>query len=600
MTLRILFIVVLVMCSGLVMAQENPEETGQTEEYPLTEETTDSTFEESSTASNEGGFLEDAFSEEKFTFHGFIQLQSGIFVAPDEEVLDVNGYQIDHGGKLGQMSMFRGTLQLEADWRPTDSVWLHAVFRGTRALKVKADKDAQQPEPKKLITYKDKDFNTVQEWVMKSADENMEWVRDKYYNEFDLRELFIDIQASELLSIRLGRQQVAWGETGQFRLLDVINPIDSTWHFSSLESFESQRIPLWMANVTLEIPELQGNLQVVWIPMLDNSEDLVTVPLTFVGAWGLPTPVMGDGSPVQMAKYRRKVFIWPENSIENSRAGARWRGEIGNFTYSLVYFYTHVISPPIPELTYTPFASGGDLEIWLDFPRQHIVGASMETTIPNPVTLNVKFEAAFEPDRTYPVSSQKPMLVPTGVDGLDATTGMATRNGVYYDYGLLMNKYDRVARFDNPKKKVLSYALTLQRPLQFNWLNPEQSVMLVLQFMHTAILDFDSSDMAVEIPGYDTTVLQPHSFKLIGAIFTSYLHGMLSPKIVGVWAFARDPSGELVDQGGLLSASLGMAFGDHWRLNLALNEFFQGHSKYDGLGLFADRDEVNLSVRFQF
>jgi hypothetical protein len=336
--------------------------------------------------------------------------------------------------------------------------------------------------------------------------------------------------------------------------------------------------------------------------MLDKSEDLATVPLTFVGAWGLPTPVIQGASGLEgipLAKYRRKVFNWPENGIENSRAGARWKGEIGNVTYSLVYFYTHVISPPIPEFTYTPFASGGDLEVWLGFPRQHIVGLALETTIPNPVTMNVKFEAAFEPDRTYPVSSQKAMPAPTGVDGLDSA-GKATRGGVLYDHGLLLNQYDVIARFDNPKKKVLSYALTLQRPLQFDWLNPEMSTMLVFQFMHTAILDFDTADMAVEVPGYDTTIVQPHSFKLIAALFTSYLHGMLTPRITGVWAFSADPNGELVDQGGLLSVGLGMAFGDHWRLNFALNEFFQGHSKYDGLGLFADRDEVNLSVKFQF
>jgi hypothetical protein len=105
--------------------------------------------------------------------------------------------------------------------------------------------------------------------------------------------------------------------------------------------------------------------------------------------------------------------------------------------------------------------------------------------------------------------------------------------------------------------------------------------------------------MAVEIPGYDTTKVQPHVFRLVGSMFTSYLHGMLTPRILGAFVFARDNAGETINQGGFLSVQLGMTFGNNWRLNLALNEFF-GPDGYDGIGLFRDRDEVNLSVRYQF
>ena len=63
--------------------------------------------------------------------------------------------------------------------------------------------------------------------------------------EFTLREAFVDLVLPPF-TLRLGRQQVVWGETDNFRALDVINPLDVGWHWAR-ESWEDIRIPLWMA-----------------------------------------------------------------------------------------------------------------------------------------------------------------------------------------------------------------------------------------------------------------------------------------------------------------------------------------------------------------
>ena len=52
----------------------------------------------------------------------------------------------------------------------------------------------------------------------------------KFENE--LREMYIDLKFRGVpLSIRGGRQQVVWGETDNFRMLDRINALNLTWHF---------------------------------------------------------------------------------------------------------------------------------------------------------------------------------------------------------------------------------------------------------------------------------------------------------------------------------------------------------------------------------
>ena len=72
--------------------------------------------------------------------------------------------------------------------------------------------------------------------------------------EFKVREAFIDFLLPPF-SLRIGRQQVVWGETDNFRALDVINPLDLTWHWS-WESWEDIRIPLWMARGVYDIGKI--------------------------------------------------------------------------------------------------------------------------------------------------------------------------------------------------------------------------------------------------------------------------------------------------------------------------------------------------------
>lgn len=497
--------------------------------------------------------------EPKFSVHGYIQSQGGVFFGWEKGKVGPDGLPTDHGDKLGKMSMFRNTLQLEADWTPSPRVSVHTILRGVRSLKLDVDRDAQVPH----AGYYGK------------ADKTIDWVYDQYYNELDIRELYVDIEAADWLQFRVGRQQVSWGESGSYRTLDVINPINSTWHFGPLESFEDQRIPLWIVKALIEVKALRGALELVWIPMLDKPENTVTTPLTFVGAWGLP-PVPGPAyygkagmtdESVAPWKINQKIFQYPGRDFRDSRIGGRWQGEFANFTYSLAYIYTHQLSPPIPLKAVAPWGAGTQgLDVYIGFPRQHIAGVSLETNLPYPLGTNLKFEAAYEPNRTFPVHSLKPR-----------------------DLVVLANK-DVEQYYRNPQKHVLNYSLTLQQPALIRWLNPQQSIMFVVQFMHSAILDFDGKDQLIDIPGYDTTTTNQHSFTLVGAVFTSYLHGRLTPRIVGAY---------LPNNGGFLSLQLGATLGNHWRMLLAVNQFF-GDNPYKGVGMFRDRDEVNLQVRYQF
>jgi hypothetical protein len=87
--------------------------------------------------------------------------------------------------------------------------------------------------------------------------------RDSRKFDDQLREAYIDVGLKALpLSFRLGRQQIVWGETDNFRMLDRVNSLDLTWHLQQ-ESWDELRIPYWMIKGLLDLDRLGGPVQSV-------------------------------------------------------------------------------------------------------------------------------------------------------------------------------------------------------------------------------------------------------------------------------------------------------------------------------------------------
>src|SRR3989441_12284971 len=77
--------------------------------------------------------------------------------------------------------------------------------------------------------------------------------RDALKFDNQLREFYIDLKFRNIpLSVRAGRQQIVWGETDNFRMLDRANTLDLTWHFVQelpgplTYGWDEIRRPVWM------------------------------------------------------------------------------------------------------------------------------------------------------------------------------------------------------------------------------------------------------------------------------------------------------------------------------------------------------------------
>jgi hypothetical protein len=270
------------------------------------------------------------------------------------------------------------------------------------------------------------------------------------------------------------------------------------------------------------------------------------------------------------------------------RAGARWKGNLGNSTnYSLVYLYTHQFAPAIPLsgtfrtqqfpkadpdtglITSTEILdSSVTQEIVVGFPRQHIAGFSVEQAITSLGTV-ARLEAAFEPNRTFAGRTNAPDP-----------------------------RFPTRLVFQNEEMLAVNYAVVLQRPTMIRFLNPSSNFLLVAQFFHSAVpqLDMESPEgkLLTQVPGYNEWPLQKHSYRVVGVARTSYLNGRITLGLMGVYMpnpYAKDS--------GFYSIDVGFRMGPHYRLNIVATDFV-GKDPYRDLGLFRDRDELSANLTLLF
>jgi len=186
-----------------------------------------------------------------------------------------------------------------------------------------------------------------------------------------LREAYADIKLRGIpLTVRAGRQQIVWGESDDFRMLDRANSLNLTWHLAQevpppAFGWDDLRRPFWMLKFLYDLGDVwhfsQSFLEWYW-----NPGDWYPAKIAFLPRpWGvklldpLNNPIDGAfrgglcaNSPVVLKNGTHvctrlmngtKLFQqgdWNRNPLENSQVGARYHG-IAPFglEFTLNYFY---------------------------------------------------------------------------------------------------------------------------------------------------------------------------------------------------------------------------------------------------------------------
>lgn len=179
--------------------------------------------------------------------------------------------------------------------------------------------------------------------------------------DLELRELYLDTYIGNT-SLRLGKQQIVWGQADGLRVLDVVNPFD--FREFILAEFEDRRIPLWTVNLEIPIGD-DWNMQLIWIPdetynvMPESGSSFAFTSQKFL-------PLVPPGAQVTLGPLEK-----PDRFFKDSDAGIRLTAFLGGWDLSLNYLY-HYHDQAVPYRQ----ADENGITITPQYERTHLIGSS--------------------------------------------------------------------------------------------------------------------------------------------------------------------------------------------------------------------------------
>lgn len=224
-----------------------------------------------------------------------------------------------------------------------------------------------------------------------------------------IRELYVDfdndLPNGDILSWRLGKQQVIWGRTDLFRVLDVINPVDYSRN-NIYDELEDIRIPMWIAKADWRMGAGEVfddlNLSFVWnfdkfrphnLGQCGQPNSILDAGCFFRGMnnlWengGTVANFAGgniatDFGPGQIGIRKADMPSW---SLSNSQFGIKLEGVYGDFGFSLNALTYRSQLPSLRGGIPAQNAFTGETAVWpsliafdINFPRVNLIGGSMD------------------------------------------------------------------------------------------------------------------------------------------------------------------------------------------------------------------------------
>lgn len=445
------------------------------------------------------------------------------------------------------------------------------------------------------------------------------------YDSTELRELYTTFTLGERYHFKLGRQQVVWGETDFFRAMDVIHGYDYRWRsFLELEN-EELRKPLILGNVTIDVPELAGALQVVVRPGWDNGQDIGdTAPLAG-GRWA-PVPWATTGVT--------NSLIGPRNNHHNAgdendvNYGFRWSGTFKQIGYSFNYWRGIsndglVVRNPILggstnfgqwEGKGAPAVPGIPSSLTeLIFPMIETYGFTFNA-YSGPLDSVLRGEIAFTPNKPYNTGQF------TAVDLVGFVSGgalPALLNDTTNPASPTFNPATGMTSFGTPasfvlqvpglgpvvEKDTLKIMLGVDKNLNWtmNALGTSRPAFWTMQLFDTWITNYDRGDDILENFGF-AAARREHQTFLTNAFTFPYKYDTVTPGIaLGV---------DLGSFDSFLIPSLDLQYGDHWRVRFEADLFFPAHAQSNlpgdidtntrTLGTLHNRDQLVARITYQF
>ncbi len=489
--------------------------------------------------------------EGDMSIHGKVIAQAGVHLQDSQT-----------GGpdfESGDLSMAQTIADIEVSYAPIDLIRFSAIVRGYKEWVYQLEENA----------YKSRYHETGKGFLDPNGKYSKKYNRNHpdWGEEVTLREGFADIDLQDYGTLRLGKQQITWGEADGIRLADIINPLNIARHFN-LEPWEDIRIPIYAAYANLTHPAVNDfTFDIVFSGDYERAvrgEPGSNTPWAFPipNAARFPNPWNADLIP---------YFIYdePEDWDENYEYGGRirYKSPLAGIEFSAFYFHTTNDTPvlewrgeflpaPAPAPPVVPLPV-----IYLEYLKYDNFGftfnafsASLKTVLRGEFVYvkDQKFNRALPGHSIFPPGSPANLLF----DIVEA------------------DQYRGMVGFD---KNVF-----------IPFLNPTKSFFVSGQYFY---LYQDDNDDLMD-PTYNDGRLEEVTQVLTLKVNTAYMMELLAPDVLII--VSPDDNWWQVQ-----SALTYTTTGFHWSYTLGGN-FMGGKSNFQEMGLFEKHNEIYFKIKFSF
>ncbi|MDP2927603.1 MAG: hypothetical protein Q8N80_02235 [Candidatus Omnitrophota bacterium] len=363
-----------------------------------------------------------------------------------------------------------------------------------------------------------------------------------------LRDLYLDYTRYPWF-LRLGKQQVAWGQADGITILDRVNPVDISEYW--LPDMQDIRIPLWMANINYS-PKLNSNLQFLLIPDFEQSTSATigapfcTYAYTRYDNWKNLMKRLGGSVD--------ENIYFPDKKFENSTFGLQWSDRIGDLNYTLNYLYGYYYSARNTTIQIAPPAL--DYKVDRAFKRYQMYGGSFNKSVTNPGPLQgITFRGDFALYKDEPTYIGDPNLA--------SSKKIARWNNVFWLIGA-----DRYV--------FTKYLLSVQY---------SQYILEHAKDKDPSLTQAQQYPMNAFTYGFADQVENIFSIK----VSTQFMNDRLKPEIL--WSFTDDNQGRL-------SPKVNYEIKDNLVLTVGIHYFYG--NPYDSNGQYRNQNQFYTNLKYSF
>lgn len=350
------------------------------------------------------------------------------------------------------------------------------------------------------------------------------------YNNFDVREFWVEGNLGDRTTVKFGRQQLVWGESDFFHAMDLVHGYDLSWRLFFEGENEEWRKPLILLSTKIRVPELKGLLAAYVRPGWDRCEDIGNTYDIAGGRWFFQ-PYRGfDLTQVTTKNCEHKA-----GDYKDVTGGVRWQGEAFDINYSIAYLTTFS-ADPVASSAFNPYKGVPMLDAGNVFDRIHPkIDVFGLTASGYSETLDAVLSAEMSYTKDQPYNY--------GTGGLIAPNPAAP--------GTIGLGLDGVKT-----KNVLTTMLRVDKNLKFeNLLGTSRPSFSSVQLFNTTVLNYKRSDDLVRLFAYGSHLRENNTI-LTAFTVLNYSNDEINPGLaVGF---------DLSNGGGFAIPSVALTLDDKW------------------------------------